>query len=361
MSRDLAYDGAKYQSDKYKEVQVKYLEDYLIPRSNWQMILSTLMGVYGLIKQHELLERQMRVAESMLALQQEYLTLAKGNYFDIVVPTWTRQKDLYDRYLGQFSGYETVYVEDAFRLKEYQPQYALQEGRALAGVQNKFDKAYLQRRRQMGKYNSGRCCAEGTKFAILTALAKVDAANHGYRWEEAKKIQLDEWYWKRRGDGARLVDGMANRVVSGINGGTANAISGMNSVGNAYGAMQSAGVSVMGAISNMASFWGSVANFGFRNAGYFAGRDSVSPFGQTGAGGGMGFADLGTTGYGGNNALMGASLGGGVYDPGALAGPMPSFGYGNFTGSTPAPYGASDGGYGGGYSAQSGSSTGDLY
>jgi len=360
MTADLAFLGAQKQADTYKEVQFKYIDDYLKPRDTWQMLLSTLMGVYGLIKQHELLDRQMKVAESMLALQQEYLGLSKANYFDIVVPTWTRQKDLYDRYVSQFAPYETAYMEDSFRLKEYTPQYALQEGRALAGVQNKFDKAFLQRRRQMGKYNSGRCCSEGTKFAILTALAKIDAANHGYRWEEAKKLQLDEWYWKRRTDGARIVDSMASRVVSGINGGTANAISGMNSMGNAYQGMQAAGNSVMGALSNQASFWGSVANFGFKNAGYFAGRDSVSPFGQVGMGGGSGFNQLGTPG-GGNSQFMSSSLGGGVSDPGALPGPAPAFSFGNFAGAPQGGYGASDGGYGGGMNGWGDTGSASVY
>lgn len=278
--------AADKEAEAYKEIQNKYRTDYLIPRDRWQSALALLVGVYSLIKQHQIMKEYLNLAKDQVKQAERYLKLAEDHYATISVPTFKCQKKLFERYLTEFSGRENAYLEEAFRLKEYTPEYKLQEGRALATVQMMFDKAALQRRRQIGKYNVGRACHDNTYFAVTMAQAKVAAANHGYRFEEARKFKLDQWYWARQSAGIGIVDSMAGRVVSGLNGGAAVATSGLNAVGGAYGIAQNAFKFVENGYTNLANFWGSVANTAFQYAGYQQGRSQAMPFGGS-MGGGM--------------------------------------------------------------------------
>jgi hypothetical protein len=292
-------------------------------QTGWMSVLAGLIGTYGLIKQYELQKEQIKLAERGVNQAEGYLSLAQSNYNTIALPAFTRQRDLFDRYLNQFSGYETTYLEDAFRLKEYCPDYALQEGRALGRVQAQFDKAALQRQRQTGKYACGRACHDNLVNSITLALARVDAANHAYRYEEDKKRVLDEWYWKRRSDGARIVDSMAGRVVSGLSGGVAGATGALNGIGTASNSLRLAGQQATAAYDNSSDFWGSISNGAFRMAGYgvgrwgssmFSGQQSQSPVGNWATtvmptGGGMNLKD---GEYGGTSGL-------GLYNPAATA------------------------------------------
>jgi hypothetical protein len=344
---DYAFDGTKYASDTSKDVQLQYL-DYLKTRDTWQAILGGLLGTFALVNQYNLLNRQMAVAEEMLEVNKRYLTIAENAFNNIAVPTWDRQKTEFDRYVSDFTSYHYEYMGDAFRLKEYQPEYALQEGRNIASVQANFDRAYLQRRRQMGRYNTGLSCSEGTRFSIMAALARTDATNHGYRYEEAKKMMLDDWYWRRRVSGADHVAGMAARVTSGINGGVAGVNSGIGAMQGTLGQVNQAYGAVGASLGNMANFWGQAASMGFGMAGYAQGRGSVSPFGQgnSAGGGGMGgFNDLGSSRAGGNNELMGSNAGGGINTPGALPGGMYSGSYGG-PNQPNTPYNLGTGSYG---------------
>lgn len=258
---------------------------YEIPRDMWQRAFTLIVGTYAVIRQFQLYEEQLELAKQTVRQAEDYLDLTKWNFWNIAVPTWTRQRDLFDRYVTNFAHYEVEYLSDAFRFKEYTPDYVTQEGRTQASVQHMFDRASLQRRRQLGKYAQGRACHDGIYFATMTALAKVDAANHGYRYEEAKKRELDAWYWQRRTDGARITDSMANRVVSGINGGAAQATAAINAVGRAVGALINA-TQVAGQATNQAAqAYGALANGAFRANGYQAGRmgtgfDPSNVFGQ---------------------------------------------------------------------------------
>lgn len=291
-------------------------------QSGWMSVLAGLIGTYGLIKQYELQKEGMKLAERGVNQAEEYLTLAKANYNTIALPAFTRQRDLFDRYLNQFSGYEGTYLEDAFRLKEYCPDYALQEGRALGRVQAQFDKAALQKRRQTGKYNCGRACHDATMNSIMLALARVDAANHAYRYEEEKKQRLDEWYWKRRSDGARIVDSMAGRVVSGINGGVAGATGALNGIGNASNSLRMAGTQALAAYDNSSDFWGSISNGAFRFAGYGAGRWGSSMLGGQQSAAPIGNWSTMVSPAGGMNLKdgeYGATTGLGAYNPAGTA------------------------------------------
>ena len=306
-------DAAKIYSKSAEKMHNKYVDGYLKPRDAWQMLLSTIIGVYAMIEQHNLFKEQIKIAKRVMEQQEEYLTLAKRTYNEIMLPTHMRQRDRFDRFVNQFQDYETRYMTDAFRLKEYSPEYTVQEGRTLASVQTQFDRAAKMKRRMCGKYNYGRACDDATRFAIMTALAKVDAVNHGYRFEEARKRALDEWYWQRRTAGAHFTENMRANVISGLNQGTAVVGQGLNAVGNAYSNLIKAEGPLAAAYANMGNFWGSLANGAFRLAGYGMGRMSVSPFGMgRGTGGtGFGFQAMGQgvqgNSYGGSN-LAGSNL-----------------------------------------------------
>ena len=282
-------DAAKIHADAAKKMHAKYVDGYLKPRDTWQMLLGTIMGIYAMIRQYELFKEQLKLAKRVMEQQEEYLALAKRTFNDIILPTHERQRKLFDRFVSDFSGYEDRYMADAFRLKEYSPEYTVQEGRTLAAVQVQFDRAAQMKRRMCGKYNTGRMCEDATQFAITAALAKVDATNHGYRFEEARKRALDAWYWQRRSAGADFTANMRANVISGLNQGTANVNGGLGQVGNAaHGVIEGYGA-MANAYSNMANFWGSIANGAFRAAGYGMGRMSVSPFGMGAGMGGSGF------------------------------------------------------------------------
>lgn len=302
MSKDYGYDAAKYQSDKHQEVTNKYIDDYLIPVFAVQSALATIIGVYAYQKQFEILKEQLALTERAVVIAEEYLALAKDNYYNISVPTWQRCRDLFDRYRNEFEDYENHYVAEAFRMKEYAPDYALEEGRAIGVVQSRFDRAAKHRLRQLGKYNRGRACSDMLLFAIGTALATVDAVNHGYRYEEAKKRALDEWYWRRQSDGIKLVDSMRGHVISGINNGANVATNGLNAVGGAVGRVQE-GISMQAAsMSNLADAYGGLANSMFQLAGYGMGRMAGSPFafgGQAGMGGQHAFGSMSSGSMGG--------------------------------------------------------------
>jgi len=300
------YKATAKQAETAKAMHDKYMS-YLTVRDAWQAILSGIVGTYAMVKQYELFKEQIRIAEDIRRQQQEYLVLAQRTFDDVLLPTHMRQRDLFDRFKTNFSNYEDRYTADAFRLKEYSPEYSVQEGRTLGSVQAQFDRAALMKRRMCGKYNTGRACDDATKFSIVTALAKVDAVNHGYRFEESRKRALDAWYWERRSDGIKIVDSMRASVVSGLNQGTATVVSGLNAVGNAYKAQIDAYGPIANAYSNMGNFWGTLANGAFRSAGYALGRMNVSPFGMGSGmgGGGFGFQFLGqgTQGHTGATAM----------------------------------------------------------
>lgn len=245
----------------------------------WQQGLSTIIGVYGYIKQYDIMKDYLKLAKDQVAQAERMTVLAEKNFNDISLPAYQAQRGLFDRYLTNFSAYEATYVEDAFRLKEYEPDYVTQQGRAVGTVQALFDRAHLQKRRTLGKYNQGRACHDATAFAISTALAKVAAADHAYRFEEGRKFRLDQWYWARRTAGAGLVSDMASRVISGLNGGVAGVQSGFASMAGAFSARMQALDGVGSGYGAMANFFGGLAQAGFGATAYGLGRTNAAGYG----------------------------------------------------------------------------------
>lgn len=332
-------EATKEAAAKYQQVQNQYLQ-YLQARNLWQSILGTFIGIYSLVRAYEMFKEQLKIARQILRQQEDYLTLAKRHYNEINLPSFERVRDLYDRYVTKFQGYEERFMQEAFRLIEYDPDYDVQEGRVFSKVQQQFDRATRALQRARGKYNAGRPCKNATYMAVMGALAKVDAINHGYRYEESKKMRLDDWYWRRWSSGAEFQTQLANRAVSGLNRGVAVSVQGLNAVGAAYTNVMQAGSMVMEGYQVMGSFWSSISNGAFRMAGYGAGSmmgwmpppygggsyglygpGMVNFGGSASAGGGAGLG-IDASAYIGTGTMLGDNHGGGTATAGGFAGPM---------------------------------------
>ena len=327
-------DATKAQAAQWAKVQGQYL-GYLNARNTWQMLLSTLLGTYALIKSYEMYKEQLKIAKEILRQQEDYLTLAKRHYNEINLPSFERVRDLFDRYVTKFQHYEERFMSDAFRYDEYDPNYDVQEARVFSKAQVQFDRALRQKIRARGKYNAGRPCRDTTWFSVMSALAKVDAINHAYRYEEHKKRELDKWYWQRKLAGAEFETNLANRAVSGLNRGVAVSVQGLNAVGAAYDNLVSAGRMVQEGYQVMGSFWASIANGAFRMAGYSAGGSMMGWMPPPYGGGSFGMHGPGQTNFNvvGNPAqgldhmnfispgtMMGDNHGGGVVTAGGFPG-----------------------------------------
>ena len=258
-----------------KEAQTDYIDRVAEPQTSAWATLAKLVGIYGLVRQYQIQKDYLDETKAATAQAERYLKLAESAYQTISVPTFRCQKALFQRYLCDFSTYESRYVGDAFRLKEYDPKYQVQEGRAISTVQRMFDKARLQRQRINGKYNTGRACHDTTTMLIQQAQAKVAAANTAYRYEEERKLQLDDWYWQRRSAGIGVVGNMRANVITGLNGGATTANDGLGAVGRGVGRLSSAVDASGDAFANMADFWGGISRAGFGSAAYRSGRNNA--------------------------------------------------------------------------------------
>ncbi len=315
-AKNCMYKAAKEQAQRWAQTQQQYLQ-YLQARNAWQMILGTFVGIYALIRQYELFKEQLKIARAILRQQEDYLTLAKRHYNEITVPAFNRVRDLFDRYISKFAGYEERFMQDAFKYDEYTPEYNTQEARVLSKVYVQFDRAARTANRARGKYNAGRPCHNATWFASMRALAAVDAVNHAFRYEEAKKERLDRWFWSRKLGGATFETNLGNRAVSGLNRGVIGAVQGLNAVGAAYDNLIEAQGPLSAAYANLGNFWGSVANGAFRMAGYAYGMSQMPwappPYG----GGSYGLYGPGSVNFG---ASTGMAVGGGSYSTGFMLG-----------------------------------------
>jgi hypothetical protein len=320
--------GLKYAVDKAKEQNSEWLS-YHKTRDAWQAIIGAAIAAYGLIQQHEMIKRQIQVMERAQTVAEEYLALAQHTHWSIAVPTYERQRDLFDTSLACFQQVQCSYLIESQRLKEYTPEYDVQMGRAIGVVQQQFDRAQLQRSRAIGPYASGRCCDDSTRFAIARSVAIASAVNHGYRFEEARKRALDAWYWDRQTQGGNFLTNWRGQVISGLNGGAQVAIQSLNAVGGAVGRVQEGAAGVAQAYGNMAQFWGGVAQLGIAMGGFATGYGGYGA-GRAGSMGGtpLGGAPLQSGSPYGSASLIGSNSGGGYY----------SMGYGSGAGE----YGSSD-------------------
>lgn len=245
-----------------------------------QSALGALIGTFGLVKQFELNQRQIVIAEHADVRAEEYLALTQDAYNTITLPTFALDKTLFNRFVNGFANYQALYETEAFREIEYTPDYVLQEGRAISAVQRQFDKAYLQRKRQNGQYNTGRARYEAVWFSTMAALARVDASNHAYRFEEAKKRYYDTFFWRKQSDGVHVVDQMEKDAINALAHAQAGAASGLNAIGHAEGNLLKAAENAEATLAVRGDIWGGLANGAFRSAGSAGASMMGSPMGK---------------------------------------------------------------------------------
>lgn len=233
------------------------------------------LGTYGVIKQFDINQGMLVLAQNADARAAEYLAITQAAYNNITLPIFNADYTLFNRFLTSFANYQALYETEAFRLITYTADYVMQEGRSLAAVQRQFDKAALQRKRQNGKYNTGRARYESVWFATVTALAKVDMVNHSYRFEEARKRYYDTWYWSRQTAGAHVVQQMEADAISALNHAGAVVAQGLSSIGGAEKALLSAAENHENVMQARSNIWGGIANGSFEKAGYSMGMHAA--------------------------------------------------------------------------------------
>lgn len=214
-------------------------------------------------------------ANRAAAVAERAVALAERNYNEIVVPTWTRMRDLYDRYVASFQSYENTYLAQAQALIFYTPDFATQESRAIAGVSSRFSRLRQRRNRMRLKYNYGLCCHETLMLDIAEARAMTDMVNQGYRFEVNRKERLDEWYWTRQTQGMAMVESLRAQAISGINRGVVAATSGVSATAAASRGVTQAAQAQMGAYESLASQFASMSNGAASFLGFQAGMGGV--------------------------------------------------------------------------------------
>lgn len=249
--------AAKCAADAYIEVNK--------PLQIAEVALSGLIGTYSIVRQYDLQREYLKLAEEQVDQAERYLKLAEDNYNQIAVVSFECQKALFNRYQSQFAGREVDFLTCAFDKKEYTPDFATQRGRAIGDVSRAFSRAREQRRRNTGKYNTGRSCHDNTQLAIAQARAETAAVNNAYRFEEQRKFRFDQWFFQRMTAGVSMVSDMASRVVSGVNGGVAGANAALGGVGSALQVSNQSFGFVENGFTNQANFFGSLANASFSN------------------------------------------------------------------------------------------------
>lgn len=199
----------------------------------WQSLLAGTVGTYAYVRAHQLQSRMVDLYKRGVEQADEYLRLAQRHYGEIALPTYERQRDHFDFVVRNWRPKMAAYIDEGMRLKNYTPDYTSQMGRFMGLAQAEFDKARRQRGRMRGKFELGRACHEDTIFSIRAAEARVAAASAGYRFEDNKKMEMEQWYWQRWSAAADLMSASMANTISGINQGSATATTALSSVGAA--------------------------------------------------------------------------------------------------------------------------------
>ena len=265
---------------------------------SWQAVLAQAIGTFGFIRQFELQSRMVDCAEEQKQQAQEYLELTQQQYEEVFRPIYTCVKDAFVDTAECYEQYEKQFVALAFECPEYEPDYVSQQGRVLGVVQAQFDNAAKQRRRTLGKHDSGKCKNEDLRIALATATAKTDALNAAYRYEEARRDRYEEVYWNRKVQAIQVTQNIFSRVFGSLTSSGNVVANGLGTIGTAFGRSLDAYGAFASATSGLSDLFGTLANGAFQFAGY-------QSFGRPGFNSGLG-------GQAGFNAST--SIGGGVFN-----------------------------------------------
>lgn len=258
------------------EVDRKYaVEDR---RVQWQEVLAGLIGTYSIVQQYNLNRRMVELAERAQDSADELKDLSIQNYNEIIKAAFDKACDYWNRYLNTLSQYEPRYMQDAFANTDYDPEYATQKGRAMAGVQRSFDVAIKAAHRARSPYAVGACCDATTRLNIARANAMVALSNASYRYEDQKKITLEEQYFQRKTAGMRVLASIAGLAGNMMTGAAGLSSAGINAVSNAVSQGNDAYGQMANAVAGMGDFWGTIGSGAFRYMGYNS--FNRAPFGE---------------------------------------------------------------------------------
>lgn len=237
-------------------------------------VLAGIIGTYAFIEQIKLQRRMLKLSEKSADTADEFYDLSKSAYDKVQRPMWQRMNALYTRYTT-FFGREDRFLSCAFALKEYCPDTSGQAARAVARANRYFNYANSHRRRLQGSACAGAACHNARSWPVNKALIEASTASAALQYEEQFKVEMDRWFWERWQDGAKFVLALGDRAVKAIIAGAENVSNGLQGVGNAVGAVQSAASGQAAAIANASQFWGNIASGGLNGfgqavgAGYF--------------------------------------------------------------------------------------------
>lgn len=234
----------------------------------WKSVLAGVVGTYSVIKQHKLNKRMIAMGEEEQARAAEFFAMTKDSFENITKPVFNCYKGAFNAFRVRYDEVERHYIDLAFDIDDYVPDFITQEGRVIGAVQNQFDRALKERKRQMGKFNAGRVENENLRFALATATAKTDALNVAYRFEEDRRDRLSSEYWQRRTQAAAAVQNIGSRVFAGLNSGAGAVSAGIASTATGFNATAIADSNTSAAIANQSDAFGSIGGgaFGFAGA-----------------------------------------------------------------------------------------------
>lgn len=229
----------------------------------WMSILAGLVGTYSLIRDYQLRKRMVDLHERSVDQAEEYLELAKRHYNEIALPAFNRTRDHFDYVRNNYRPFIDLYLREAKRWLVYTPDYDTAMGRTISVVQTQLDRARKQRSRMRGKFEIGRSCHEDLIFSIRGAELRASAADRGFRYEDAKKQKMDEFYWNRLSAGAEVAASAMANAISGLNQSSAMVSTALGRVGDATQGIARATSLLTGAMGEQSDFYNGLGNVGF--------------------------------------------------------------------------------------------------
>lgn len=286
----------------------------------WLPALAGIIGTYGYIRQYELQRDALALQERAIRVAERGIELAERNYNEIAVPVFQRFRDYFDNCVDKMKEYQTRFIEKAFECEEYEADYEGQAGRVKGRISANFDSIRMKVRRSRGKYSTGYVCNEDIRLGIAEGIALSDATNRAYRYEDAKKIRLDQQCFERCQVAASLANSISAQAFNGLNGGASLTQSGLARIQTAQGQLAQAQNNAAQQTSQFADFFGGIANGAFQFVGFstFQAPQQSGVFGAP-----QGFGGLNNSGGFLNLSGQGGS-GGGLF--GQIAGAAGSLG-----------------------------------
>ena len=281
-------------------------------------LLTPLIGAistFGYVQQFNLQQDALALAERGVVIAERTIELSERNYNEIAIPIFQRFRDYFDDCVPDMKNVQRAFIDKSMACEEYTADFDGQEGRARGQVAPQFDAARKQVRRSRGKGSIGYVKDQDIRISIAQAVATSNAVNLAYRFEDNRKIVLDQQCFERCQAGAAMASSITAQAFNGLNGAASVVNSALSQVQGATGNLIAQLNETAQSVQNNADFFGSIANGGFRflGANTFQGPQSNgvigSPFGFGGGGGGFGLGSFGIGGVGINGGIFGGGSG----------------------------------------------------